>query len=67
MFSARSFCRPDLGLFPASLLGLAPLRARHGAGYELKTNKLWSTIVIAGGVFATIATWLYIFKEALNG
>lgn len=38
-----------------------------GAGYELKTNKLWSTVVIAGGVLATIATWLYICKEALNG
>lgn len=38
-----------------------------GAGYELKTNKLWSTIVIVGAIFATTATWLYIAKEALNG
>lgn len=38
-----------------------------GAGYELKTNKLWSTVVMLGAVFATAATWLYILKEALNG
>lgn len=31
-----------------------------GAGYELKTNKLWSTIVMVGAVLATIATWLYL-------
>lgn len=38
-----------------------------GAGYELKTNKLWSTVVMVGAVLATAAAWLYIFKEALNG
>ena len=38
-----------------------------GAGYELKTNKLWSTLVMVGAVLATTATWLYIAKEALNG
>ena len=31
-----------------------------GAGYELKANKMWSVAVIAGGILATIATWLYI-------
>ncbi|WP_443028790.1 MULTISPECIES: succinate dehydrogenase, cytochrome b556 subunit [unclassified Sphingopyxis] len=36
-----------------------------GAGYELKTNKLWSIAVITGGVLATAATWLYIMAEAL--
>jgi succinate dehydrogenase / fumarate reductase cytochrome b subunit len=36
-----------------------------GAGYELKTNKLWSLAVIAAGVLATAATWLYIMAEAL--
>jgi succinate dehydrogenase / fumarate reductase cytochrome b subunit len=36
-----------------------------GAGYELKTNKLWSIAVIAAGVLATAATWLYIMAEAL--
>lgn len=38
-----------------------------GAGYELKTNKLWSALVIIGGIVATAVTWLYIFAEALNG
>lgn len=38
-----------------------------GAGYELKVNKLWSMVVIVGALLATIATWLYIFKEAING
>ncbi len=36
-----------------------------GAGYELKTNRLWSSVVIAAGVVATILTWLYILAEAL--
>ncbi|UKK83677.1 succinate dehydrogenase, cytochrome b556 subunit [Sphingopyxis sp. BSN-002] len=38
-----------------------------GAGYELKTNKLWSVLVFAGAFFATAAVWLYVLKEALNG
>jgi len=36
-----------------------------GAGYELKTNKLWSIAVMTAGVLATAATWLYIMAEAL--
>jgi succinate dehydrogenase / fumarate reductase cytochrome b subunit len=36
-----------------------------GAGYELKTNKTWSAVVIAAGLFATAATWLYILAGAL--
>ncbi|MBB6425868.1 succinate dehydrogenase, cytochrome b556 subunit [Sphingopyxis sp. JAI128] len=38
-----------------------------GAGYELKTNKLWSILVFVGSITATIAVWLYIFAETLNG
>ena len=38
-----------------------------GAGYELKTNKLWSAVVIAAGLFATAATWLFILWGNLNG
>ena len=45
--------------------GLRHLVLDTGAGYELKTNKLWSIVVIAGGVFATAASWLYIMAEAL--
>ena len=36
-----------------------------GAGHELTTNKLWSLAVIAAGVLATAATWLYIMAGAL--
>ncbi|HJS12125.1 succinate dehydrogenase, cytochrome b556 subunit [Sphingopyxis sp.] len=36
-----------------------------GAGYELKTNKLWSIAVMTAGVVATAATWLYIMAGAL--
>ncbi len=35
-----------------------------GAGYELKTNKLWSTIVMVGALIATIATWAWILRGA---
>ncbi|WP_432769390.1 MAG: succinate dehydrogenase, cytochrome b556 subunit [Sphingopyxis sp.] len=45
--------------------GLRHLVLDTGAGYELKTNKLWSTVVIVAGVLATAATWLYILAEAL--
>ena len=47
--------------------GLRHLLLDTGAGYELRTNRLWSTIVIVAAPLATAATWLYIFKEALNG
>ena len=38
-----------------------------GAGYELKTNKLWSALVMVAAVLATAAVWLYILAEAVNG
>lgn len=40
--------------------GLRHLVLDTGAGYELKTNKLWSSVVVAGGVLATAATWGHI-------
>ncbi|WP_033074739.1 succinate dehydrogenase, cytochrome b556 subunit [Sphingopyxis sp. MWB1] len=45
--------------------GMRHLVLDTGAGYELKTNKLWSTIVLVAGVLATAATWLYIMKGSL--
>ncbi len=36
-----------------------------GAGYELTTNRQWSSVVIAAGVVATVLTWFYILAEAL--
>ena len=38
-----------------------------GAGYELKTNKLFSVLVFLGSITATAAVWLYVFAETLNG
>jgi succinate dehydrogenase / fumarate reductase cytochrome b subunit len=38
-----------------------------GAGYELKTNKLWSTLVFVGAILATAATWFYLMAEMLHG
>ena len=38
-----------------------------GAGYELKTNKLFATLVFVGSITATAAVWLYVFREALHG
>ena len=38
-----------------------------GAGYELRTNRLWSILVFVGAILATAAVWLYIAQEALNG
>jgi len=45
--------------------GLRHLVLDTGAGYELKTNKLWSIAVIVAGVLATAATWLYLLAGAL--
>jgi succinate dehydrogenase / fumarate reductase cytochrome b subunit len=36
-----------------------------GAGYELKANKLWSTVVVSGALLATAAVWLFIFGRAM--
>ncbi len=38
-----------------------------GAGYELRANRLWSTLVFVAAILATAATWLYIAKVAING
>lgn len=38
-----------------------------GAGYELKTNKIFSILVFVGSITATAAVWLYVFKDALHG
>lgn len=44
--------------------GLRHLVMDIGAGFELRTNKLWATIVVIAGVVATVLTWLYIFTRA---
>jgi succinate dehydrogenase / fumarate reductase, cytochrome b subunit len=36
-----------------------------GAGYELKANKLWSSVVIVAALFATAAVWLAIIARTI--
>jgi len=38
-----------------------------GAGYALKTNKLWSMIVVISALMATAAVWLFILGRAIGG
>src|SRR3546814_19842778 len=42
--------------------GLRHLVLDTGAGYELKTNKLWSILVFVGALIATAAVRLSIFE-----
>lgn len=44
--------------------GLRHLVLDTGAGYELKANKMWATLVMVGGVVATAITWAYILLGA---
>ncbi|HET6538328.1 MAG TPA: succinate dehydrogenase, cytochrome b556 subunit [Sphingopyxis sp.] len=45
--------------------GLRHLVLDTGAGYELKSNRMWSIIVMFAGAAATAATWAYLFAGAL--
>lgn len=53
--------------FQHLLSGLRHFVLDTGAGYELKTNKIFSTLVFVGSVTATAAVWLYVFRETLHG
>lgn len=37
--------------------GLRHLVLDTGAGYELRTNKIWATMTIVGSVLVTVAVW----------
>jgi succinate dehydrogenase / fumarate reductase cytochrome b subunit len=54
-------------LFQHLFSGLRHLVLDTGAGYELKTNRLWSIAVFVGAILATAATWLTIFAGTING
>lgn len=47
--------------------GLRHFLLDTGAGYELKSNKLWSLAVILAAIFATAAVWLAILARQLGG
>ncbi len=40
--------------------GLRHLLLDTGAGYELKVNRFWSVMTLAGSLFATALTWFYL-------
>jgi len=46
--------------------GLRHLVLDIGAGYELRTNRFWSIMTLAGSVVLTIALWVWIivFRSA---
>lgn len=46
--------------FQHMLSGLRHFVMDIGAGYELKTNKFWAVMTMAGSIFLTAALWFYI-------
>jgi succinate dehydrogenase / fumarate reductase cytochrome b subunit len=45
--------------------GLRHLVLDTGAGYELKTNRLFSILVFVAAIVATVALWGFIFMETI--
>jgi succinate dehydrogenase / fumarate reductase cytochrome b subunit len=52
--------------FQHLLTGLRHLVLDIGAGFELSTNKMWSNLVLAGGILLTAAFWAYLLLVALK-
>jgi succinate dehydrogenase / fumarate reductase cytochrome b subunit len=46
--------------FQHMLTGLRHIVLDTGAGFELRTNKMWANLVLAGGVLLTVLFWAYI-------
>lgn len=46
-----------LAFYQHLLSGLRHLVLDMGAGYDLKVNRFWSVMTIAGSLFATALTW----------
>jgi succinate dehydrogenase / fumarate reductase, cytochrome b subunit len=46
--------------------GLRHLVLDTGAGFELKANRLWATMVMIGAGLATAAVWLFILGRAIG-
>jgi succinate dehydrogenase / fumarate reductase cytochrome b subunit len=42
--------------------GLRHLVLDTGAGYELRTNRFWAIMTVAGSLFATAATWFFLME-----
>lgn len=52
--------------FQHLLTGLRHLVLDTGAGFELSANKMWSNLVLAGGILLTAAFWAYLLLVALK-
>ncbi len=48
-----------------AISGIRHLVMDTGAGFELKTNRMWSTVVLILPIFLTAALWLFIFSKGL--
>jgi succinate dehydrogenase / fumarate reductase, cytochrome b subunit len=53
------------GFFQHASSGLRHLLLDTGAGYELKSNRLWSIVVAVVPAILTAALWLYIFYGSI--
>jgi succinate dehydrogenase / fumarate reductase, cytochrome b subunit len=51
--------------FQHAASGVRHLLLDTGAGYELKSNRMWSIVVALTGVIATVIFWLLIFGKVL--
>ncbi len=51
--------------FQHAASGVRHLLLDTGAGYELKSNRMWSIVVAVFGIFATALFWIYIFGSAI--
>lgn len=51
--------------FQHLLSGIRHLVLDTGAGYGLPQNRMWSRVVLAGGVLLTAAFWLAVFFKGL--
>jgi succinate dehydrogenase / fumarate reductase cytochrome b subunit len=47
--------------FQHLLTGLRHLVLDTGAGFELRTNKFWANMVLAGAILLTIAFWALVY------
>jgi succinate dehydrogenase / fumarate reductase cytochrome b subunit len=51
--------------FQHLLSGLRHFVMDIGAGFEIRQNKFWALMTLAGSVFLTAIFWLYIARESL--
>lgn len=52
--------------FQHTFSGIRHLILDTGAGYELKTNKMWSIMVFIGAIVATAMVWAFIVRGGSN-